>query len=148
MAKAVSINRSKIHEGTIQNLAGENASVFDESGKKLFSTIRELLTFSALLGVHHSLRIPLDKSAGVDDIQGSIYDDTEALEFIWLIGIIETENVDVLKDGNERDCALIFEEYANGGLQLISEWLAKDLKLPSFETLIKNVSSLIARTKV
>ena len=40
-----------------------------------------------------------------------------------MIGISETADVNLLKDGNERECANIFETYANGGLELISNKL-------------------------
>lgn len=123
MARAVSINRSKEFEQTVQTLAGERAYIFNESGKKLFSTIRELLTFAATVGFNSKLRLPLDRSFGTDDIQGVVYDDTEALEYIWLIAVAETGKVDIIKDGQEKNCALIYEEYANGGLKILSEKL-------------------------
>ena len=123
MAKAVSINRSLQFEQIVQKVAGEKAIIYEESGKKLFPTIREFLTFCALLGYRHGNKKPIDKSLGTEDIQGVIYEDTEALEFIWLIGISETADVNLLKDGNERECANIFETYANGGLELISNKL-------------------------
>ena len=124
MAKAVSINRSLQFEQIVQKVAGEKAIIYEESGKKLFPTIREFLTFCALLGYRHGNKKPIDKSLGTEDIQGVIYEDTEALEFIWLIGISETADVNLLRDGNERECANIFETYANGGLELISNKLA------------------------
>lgn len=123
MAKAVSINRSLQYEPIIQKIAGEKAIIYEESGKKLFPTIREFLTFCALFGYRHGKKRPIDKSLGTEDIQGVIYEDTEALEFIWLIGISETADVNLLKDGNERECANIFEAYANAGLELISNKL-------------------------
>ena len=123
MAKAVSINRSLQFEQIVQKIAGEKAAIYTESGKKLFPTIREFLTFCALLGYRHGNKKPIDKSLGTEDIPGVIYEDTEALEFIWLIGISETADVNLLRDGNERECANIFETYANGGLELISNKL-------------------------
>lgn len=123
MVRAVSINRSKEFEQTVQVLAGEKAFTFDESGKKMFPTIRELLTFSATVGFNHQYRLPFSKSYGTEDIQGSVYEDTEALDYVWLIAVAETGDVEVLKDGQEKDCARIYEEYANGGLKIISEKL-------------------------
>lgn len=128
MAKAVPIYRSKIHEGMVQRLCIEEK--FTESGKTLFPTIRELLTFAALLGFSDKRRIPLDKSKGTEDIQGSVYEFSgEPLELIWAVGVAETNGSDILKDGNERACAEIFEEYANGGLTIIANYLmAEPLK--------------------
>ena len=45
MAKAVAINRSKIHESLVQSLSGENAIIYDESGKNsfhIYDTIKHL----------------------------------------------------------------------------------------------------------
>jgi dnd system-associated protein 4 len=123
MGRVVSINRSKEFEQTVQTLAGERAFTFEESGKKLFPTIRELLTFSAIVGFNNKLRLPLNKSFGTEDIQGVVYEDTEALEYIWLIAVAVTGNVEILQDGREKKCAQIYEEYANGGLKIISEKL-------------------------
>jgi hypothetical protein len=96
MAKAVAINRSKIHESLVQSLSGENAIIYDESGKKLFPTIRELLTFAALLGLKHGKITPSDTGHGIEYIQGTTYEDTEPLEFMWLIAVIETGNAEIL----------------------------------------------------
>ena len=142
MAKAVAINRSKIHESLVQSLSGENAIIYDESGKKLFPTIRELLTFAALLGLKHGKRTPIDKGHGIDDIQGTTYEDTEALEFIWMIAVIETGNAEILKDGNERQCAEIFEEYSNTGLKIISEYLDKIPHEEKIEKMIEEISKI------
>ena len=123
MARAVSINRSKEFEQTVQILSGEKAYSFSESGKKMFPTIRELLTFAATVGFNNRFRLPFSKSFGTEDIQGVVYEDTEALEYIWLIAVSETGGVEILQDGQERQCAQIYEEYANGGLKIISEKL-------------------------
>jgi len=143
MAQAVSINRSKKFEDLVQAFSGENAVFFDESGKKLFPTIREFLTFAALLGIQKTSRVPLDRSMGIENIQGVTYENTEALEFNWLVGVIETGSVDILKDGNEKECATIFEEYANGGLEIISGWLESDTQSPNFDILFNEISSIL-----
>jgi len=124
MAKAVAINRSRAFENIVQRLAGEKAFYYNESEKKVFPTIREFLTFCALLGFQNGNRLPIDASLGMEDIQGVTYEDTEALEFIWLIALAETKTVNILQSGNERKCADIFEEFANGGLQIVSNELS------------------------
>lgn len=125
MGKAVSINRSKEFEPFVQKLAGEKAYMHHKSGKKLFPTIRELLTFCALIGFQNNKKIPIDKDKGAIDIQGVIYEDTEALDFIWLIALADTQSIGVLQDGNERDCANIFEAYANAGLAITAAMLTE-----------------------
>lgn len=121
MARAPNINRSKTHEPLVQRLAVEK---LPELGKSLFPTIREFLTFSALLGYSEGRRIPLDRDAGIEDIGGGVYEHHEAMEIIYALAIAENESSDILKEGSEAECAKIYEEYSNGGMALVSEWLA------------------------
>ena len=123
MGRAVSINRSNKYEHLVQRLTGERGYTFEESGKKLFPTIRELLTFAAFLGRSRGSRLRFDGEYSTEDIQGVIYEDTEALEFIWLMALLETEDANILKDGSEKKCAEIFEEYANCGLDILAKEL-------------------------
>ena len=138
MGKAVAVNRSKKYEHIVQKLTGEKGHIFPESGKKLFPTIRELLTFAAFLGVSRGERLPFDPDYDTEDIQGVIYEDTEALEFIWFIALQDSSDVSLLHDGNEKRCVEIFEQYANYGLNLIfndlsdvqeTEWPSKIVAL-------------------
>ena len=120
MTRAANINRSRVHEPMVQRLCTDK---LPELGKSLFPTIREFMAFSALLGYSEGRKIPLDKSHGVEDIAGAQFEHNEAIEILWAIGIAETKSSDILREGNEGECAQIFEEYANGGMTLVSEWL-------------------------
>lgn len=117
-ARAPNINRSRIHEDMVQRLAIEKLPGTDRA---LFPTIRELLCFAALLGYSEKRRLPLDKDEGVEDISYQQFERGDAEDLIYLIALAETKDPDVLKDGSEGRCAEIFEEYANGGLQIIRE---------------------------
>ena len=44
-----------------------------------------------------------------------------AEDLIYLIALAETKDPEILKDGQESRCAEIFEEYANGGLQVLRD---------------------------
>jgi dnd system-associated protein 4 len=116
-SRAPNINRSRIHEDMVQRLAMQK---LPETDRTLFPTIRELLCFAALLGYSEKRRIPLDKDAGVEDVSYQQFERGDAEDLIFLIALAETKDPEVLKDGEESRCAEIFEEYANGGLQIIS----------------------------
>ncbi len=133
MAKAVNINRSKAFEDIVQQLCTNEK--FPESNATLFPTIRELLSFCALLGYSEGRKVPLDRAAGIEDIAGAQYEHHEAIEIVWSIGVAHTNGTDILKDGNEKECAEIFEEYANGGLAIIAEWLEASPDLPSYKAI-------------
>ena len=115
-ARAPNINRSRIHEDTVQRLAMLKLPGADRT---LFPTIRELLCFAALLGYSEGRRIPLDRTVGLEDVSYQQFERGDAEDLIYLIALAETKDPDVLRDGEESRCAEIFEEYANGGLQIL-----------------------------
>ncbi len=63
----------------------------------------------------------MDKEQGVEDISYQQFERGDAEDLIYLIALAETKDPEILKDGEENRCANIFEEYANGGLQIIHE---------------------------
>lgn len=109
------VHRSRVYEETLQLLGGPNS--------KMFSTLRDALSFAAALGYHEGRRWKLDEKFGREDIQSSVYNGNDAIDLIFAIALAEAKNAEILKHTNEKDCILIFEEYANGGLALLSEWL-------------------------
>ena len=122
--RAPNINRSKLHEDIVQRLSAQNVPGSD---RKLFPTIRELLCFAALLGFSEKRRVPLDRSAGVEDISYQQFErDPGAEDLLWTIAVAETQDTEVLREGEEARCAEIFEEYANGGLVLIKDFLLRN----------------------
>jgi len=122
--RAPNINRSRLHEDIVQRLSMLNVPGSD---RKLFPTIRELLCFAALLGFSEQRRTPLDKAAGTEDISYQQFErDPNAEDLLWTIAVAETGDVEVLRDGEEARCAQIFEEYANGGLALIKDFMLRN----------------------
>lgn len=122
--RAPNINRSRIHEEFVQRLSMQKVPGSDRT---LFPTIRELLCFAALLGFSEKRRVPLDRAAGVEDISYQQFErDAAAEDLLWTIAVAETQNIDVLREGEEAQCALIFEEYANGGLALMKDFLLRN----------------------
>lgn len=132
MDKLVNINRSRVYEQIVQQVCDKKK--YDESGKTLFPTIREFLSFCALLGFSQDKRLPLDKSQGVEDIAGAQYINNEAEEIVYLIACLAEKSFSILEEGNEIKVANIFEEYANGGLQIINSWIEE-----SEEELLENI---------
>jgi len=115
---APNINRSKIHEDMVQRLAMQKLPSADRT---LFPTIRELLCFAALLGYSEGRRVPLDRNAGIEDVSYQQFERGDAEDLIYLIALAETKDPEILKDGEESRCAEIFEEYANGGFQILRD---------------------------
>jgi dnd system-associated protein 4 len=117
------INRSRVYEDLVQKLAMQKVP---DTDRTLFPTIRELLCFAALLGFSEKRRVPLDRSQGVEDISYQQFErEGPAIDLIFMIALAETQDVEILKEDNEKRCAEIFEEYANGGLGLIKDHLLR-----------------------
>lgn len=109
------VNRSKAYEQTLQTLGGQ--------GAHLFPTLREALGFAAALGYKEGRRVKFDEKIGREDIQAQVYNNNDAIDLIFAIGLAEQKSAEILKPTNEKECIQIFEEYANGGLSLLTEWL-------------------------
>lgn len=109
------VKRSKIHEATLQKLGGKDA--------KLFATLREALTFCAVLGYKERRRVPLDPNGGTEDIAGAQYQLNDAVDTIFALALADSKTSDILRPDREKDCVLIYEEYANGGLELVQSWI-------------------------
>ena len=118
MSRAANINRSRVHEDMVQRLAMIKLPGTDRT---LFPTIRELLCFAALLGYSEGRRIPLDRSEGTEDVSYQQFERRDAEDLIFLIALADSKDPEILKDGEEGRCAEIFEEYANGGLQVLRD---------------------------
>ncbi len=90
-----------------------------------FQTYVEVMVFAAALGVKNKKRIPLDViSKDLSPLRQDYFTSSFTL-LINLLAITETENIKILDDDNVADEQRIhiFEEYANGGLEIIQNEL-------------------------
>jgi dnd system-associated protein 4 len=109
------VKRSKVFEATLQKLGGKDAT--------LFPTLREALTFCAVLGYKERRKLPLDPNAGTEDIAGAQYQINEAVDILFALALADSKKSDILRPERERECIQIYEEYANGGLEMIQSWI-------------------------
>jgi dnd system-associated protein 4 len=109
---------------------------------KVFPTIRELMCFAATLGYSMNKRDKLP-SSGKEDINVAQWQANASEEFIYLIGLADRNNTSVLEDENkdpEDDINIIFEEYANAGLNKIKQWMNEYPQDPDgYEAIIKGL---------
>lgn len=128
------VKRSKLFEQTLQKLGGKDAT--------LFPTLREALTFCAILGYRERRRVPLDQNAGTEDIAGAQYQINEAVDMVFALALAESKTSDVLRPDRERDCVQIYEEYANGGLELVQSWIDRFANLDVEDAVWKGLNSI------
>lgn len=90
-----------------------------------FQTYVEVMVFAAALGVKNKKRIPLDIiSKDLSPLRQDYFTSSFTL-LINLLAITETENIKIIDDDNVADEQRIhiFEEYANGGLEILQNEL-------------------------
>ncbi len=131
------VKRSKSFEQTLQKLGGKDAT--------MFPTLREALTFCAILGYKERRRVPLDPNAGTEDIAGAQYQINEAVDMVFALALAESKTSDVLRPDRERDCIQIYEEYSNGGLELVQSWIDRFADLDVEDAVWKGLNSIGVR---
>jgi len=93
-----------------------------EAGRSIFSTMREVLCFAAVLGFEYDRKRPLQSQTY--EIDGRIFSNSpQALDLLSLIALAHSRNIDILREENEEQMIEIFEQYAQGGFEIIEGWL-------------------------
>lgn len=91
-----------------------------------FQTYVEVMTFAAALGAKHKKRVPLMEFTKTLDPIRRDYFASNSCEFtINLLAFAETQDPKILADDEISDAQRIniFEEYANGGLEILQNEL-------------------------
>lgn len=97
-----------------------------EGGKGFFRHMVDILAFSAALGYARNNRSPLNEPAKVPDpIRHSVFQTHGYDTIINLLAVSDSEDPGILanRDDMEDKRAAIFEEYANGGLEILDREL-------------------------
>ena len=80
------------------------------------------MCFAATLGFQFDERKKLDDK--INDVDGRRFGDhPDTVDLMYLLSLAEEKSGEVLRDSREEDRITIFEEYANGGFEIIQRWL-------------------------
>ena len=114
-----SVQRDIKHEPLVRQLA---ETVNPATKRSLFPTMRELLCFAAALGFQMDRRVSLGEETA--EVDGRVFENLDsAVDMIYLVGLAGTRDVGILQPEREEELIKVFEEYANGGLLILGEWL-------------------------
>lgn len=114
-----SVRRSKRHESLVRQLTEEN---HPQALRPIFSTMRELMCFAAVLGFERDRKKPLE--AVTMEIDGRTFENhQQSIDLIYLIALADAKDVELLRENNEDQCLTIFEQYAEGGFEVLAGWL-------------------------
>lgn len=128
------VKRSREFEETLQKLGGKDAT--------LFPTLREALTFCAVLGFKERRKKPLSSSIGTEDIAGAQYQTNDAVDLLFALALADSGNSDILRPDREADCVKIYEEYANGGLELVQSWIDRHANIDVEDAVWRGLQSI------
>ena len=105
-----SVNRSTEYHDLIDRLYGAD---------KIFKYIFEVLCFAAYVGLHGGSRKKIKSKDEPVSLQYFVNNELD--RHIWSINLFDGNDVALLKDSTQ--CLEVFEEYANGGLEIIDNKL-------------------------
>jgi len=108
------VRRPRDKEKFVQRLVDED---------KVFETYRDALAFSAALGYAKNTRTAFEQSS--EPIPWSVFSGAGHESLINMISVMSTNDFAILSSGRFEERLLIFEEYANGGLQILEDLLAR-----------------------
>jgi dnd system-associated protein 4 len=102
------------------------------SDTAVFPSKKALQCFAAILGFEAKSRISLPSGA-VDSIEWHTFENGEFTDYIYLVALGSTKDLSVLRYDVDKsdpgdfdeDMVTVFEEFANGGFEIIQRWLNK-----------------------
>lgn len=108
------VRRPKDKERLIQRLVDED---------KVFETYRDVLAFAASLGYLKNNRASFEQTS--EPIPWSVFSGAGHEALVNMISVMSSKDFKILAAGRFEERLLAFEEYANGGLNVLQELLAR-----------------------
>jgi len=133
------VRRPADKEPMVLRLAGDHED-------RVFPSMRDLLVFAAVLGKAEERRVELGR-AHPDGIRVSLFDGQEHRQLIDTLAILEQpDDLEILGDDRLEDRIHIFEEYVNGGLEILGMYLSEKAGMRA-EEVIQLVTDLLERRR-
>ena len=111
--RGLNVYRDRKHENLIKTLV-------EDKDTAIFTFNKDLMIFAAMIGYSYTRKLPLSNDK--ISITLGTYHSTNDDGFIYLLALMENRNATCLKDANLASSIRIYEEYCNGGLDLIQDW--------------------------
>jgi len=109
-----------------------------DSKSPSFTYLKDLMIFSAFLGLKNGVTEKLDSDSTSNGITLATYSGTGKDRrlgqhgLIFLIALHEKKDMEILRREKVDEAISIFEQYCNGGLSLLYDWLVGASNDPSF----------------
>tara|TARA_A200000113_G_scaffold30381_1_gene25317 strand:- start:363 stop:830 length:468 start_codon:yes stop_codon:yes gene_type:complete len=131
--KRNSINRSSEFNHVIDTLV-------DRGGDKVFTAMYQLICFAAYVGLNNNKRLEIKTNSKEEPIDLQLFVTNLLDRHIWTINLFAHGDVAKLVDHNS--CIETFEEFANGGMHIISQ------RLSEHSTDIRGIETLMTMLKL
>ncbi len=123
------VRRNNKYQSVVDILV--NGSLDGNSNEtKIFQYIKDLIIFAAMVGKKYERKESVEKSdntgitlgtfSGTGGGKGASVDQHN---IIFMFGLLTHKDMKYMRDRNVDESIRLFEEYSNGGLALIKEWL-------------------------
>ena len=113
------IKRSEVFEPLFKRFT-ENPH--PDTGKPIFSTIRDFLCFLAVLGFSKGERTPL--TAKTLELDSRVFENHEqSRDLLYLVALAGSRDANVLQPDREEEMVKIFEEYVASGCTELELWM-------------------------
>ena len=116
------LKRLKKYDELVDRLARQP---HPDTGQTIYPTYRELMVYAAVVGYEEQAREPLSGDLTIM-VEGRVFERGDiALDTLYLIVLAVSKDINILRAEKEDEALQIFEEYANGGLRVLSSWLSE-----------------------
>ena len=99
-------------------------------GNKSFDDIKDLIIFAAMVGKHYEKTEVVEPGKSTSIVLGTFSGSGSAKgsrvgqhDIIFMFGLLLEKDIGAIRDENVSVCVEWFEQYSNGGLSIIYEWL-------------------------
>ncbi|MED5603135.1 MAG: hypothetical protein VX935_12025 [Pseudomonadota bacterium] len=107
----------------VDKLAREKPSF---ATRPIFSTLLDLGVFCALLGYHENRRREVPPQQQGNAITESAFLNLDKESVVFLLALQEKKTGDILREKSETECWDIFQDYMNGGFEVLQEWFVEN----------------------
>ncbi|MGF1688794.1 hypothetical protein L4C36_19260 [Photobacterium japonica] len=133
--RKLSVRRDARFEGLEERFCSTKGA---KSDARVFSTVKELMVFAALIGYQLGDYQPLKSKVNTTPILLDTYATTGHDAYIYLLALAKEPSLNMLKDENLRDAIGIFEGYCNSGLMHIDSWVMSNISEPLITNILFN----------
>ncbi|MGR8998238.1 MAG: hypothetical protein ACU88J_04225 [Gammaproteobacteria bacterium] len=126
------IRRNEKYKDVVNLLVYGTLGESREGQYKIFNDIKDLIIFAAMVGKKYDRKEKVDPNSSIGIIMGTFSGSgsskgsrVDQHNVIFMFGLLVFRDMNYLRDEKINEVIDIFEQYSNGGLQIIKNWLVE-----------------------